>query len=93
MTTTTFTIRLDEELKRQLEDEAAREDRSASALATRAIRRMLEERAARRRLIEAALAEADDGAFISEQAMMCWFDSLGTENELPEPSPDVFLKD
>ena len=93
MATTTFTIRLERELKRKLEEEARREDRSASALANRAIRRMLEERAAKRRLIESALAEADKGEFISEEAMLAWFDALGTEDERPGPVPDVIIKD
>ncbi len=91
MSTTSFTIRLDEELKRRLEEAAQEEERSASQLAIRAIRRLLEEREAERRFIQAALDEADKGVFISEEAMRAWFYSLGTENELPEPEPDVFI--
>ncbi len=89
MGTTPFTIRLDEELKRRLDEEAEREDRSASSLVVRAIRQMLEEREEKRRLVEAALAEAGRGEFISEQAMTAWFTSLDTDEELPEPQPDV----
>jgi predicted transcriptional regulator len=36
-------------------------------------------------------AEADKGEFISDEAMTAWFLSLATENELPEPEPDVFV--
>ncbi|WP_081964042.1 hypothetical protein [Hoeflea sp. BAL378] len=92
MSTVPFTMRLDKDLKNSLEAEAKLEDRSASYLATRAIRMMLEARAARRRLVEEAVAEADKGAFVSEEKMNAWFQSVGGENELPEPEPDVFIK-
>lgn len=90
MGTVPFTMRLDEDLKSSLEAEAKLEDRSASYLATRAIRLMLEAKAAKRRIIEEAVAEADKGVFISEEKMTAWFMSLGTEDELPEPEPDIF---
>jgi len=38
------------------------------------------------------LARADEGVFISEEKVTAWFESLGTEKELPKPNPDVFLK-
>ena len=90
MGTTPFTMRLDDELKRSLEAEAKREDRSASYLATRAIKNMLSAKDAKRRVIEAAMAEAEKGIFISEEKMTAWFLSLGTDHELPEPEPDIF---
>ncbi len=89
MGTTPLTIRLDEKLKLRLEEEAEREDRSVSSLVVHAIRQMLEEQEAKRRLVEAALAEAARGEFISEKAVTAWFTSLDTEEELPEPQPDV----
>ena len=90
MGTVPFTMRLDAGLKRALEAEAQLEERSASQLATRAIKAMLKARATRRKIIEEAVAEADKGAFISDEAMTAWFTSLGTDAELPEPEPDVF---
>ena len=92
MSTVPFTLRLDKDLKTSLEAEAKLEDRSASYLATRAIRMMLEAKAAKRRLIEEAVAEADKGVFISEENMNAWVESWDTGNELPEPEPDVFSK-
>ena len=89
MSTVPFTMRLDKDLKSSLEAEAKLEDRSASYLASRAIRMMLETKAARRRLIEEAVAEADKGAFVSEDKMNAWFGSIGSDDELPEPEPDV----
>ena len=42
--------------------------------------------------VEERIAEADKGVFISSEAMLHWIESWGTENELPPPEPDVFLK-
>ena len=92
MGTIPFTLRLDESLKQSLEAEAKIEDRSASYLATRAIKNMLDAKAAKRRMIEEAMTEADKGIFISEEKLMAWFQSLGTDHELPEPAPDIFPK-
>ncbi|MEQ1951530.1 hypothetical protein [Mesorhizobium sp. CN2-181] len=47
---------------------------------------------AERRLLKERIAEADKGVFISAEAMHRWVESWGTENELPPPEPDVFLK-
>ena len=40
--------------------------------------------------IDVALEEAEKGYFVSQKAMHKWFDSWGTENELPSPEPDIF---
>ena len=53
---------------------------------------MKDESDAKARMIRDAVAEADKGAFVSEDAMTTWFESLETENELPEPEADVFLQ-
>ncbi len=47
---------------------------------------------AERRVLKERIAEADKGVFISAEAMDRWIESWGTENELPPPEPDVFLK-
>ncbi len=90
MASVPFTLRLDETLKRELEEAAKLEERSASQLATRAIRSMLEARANLRRLIEEAIAEADKGVFISDEKMTAWVESWDSDHELPEPEPDIF---
>ena len=92
MTSPRFTMRLEPELKDWLEEEAKRQDRSAAYLAKQAIRALKDKSDARKKMIHEAMAEADKGVFISEVAMSEWFESLGTDNELPEPEPDVFLK-
>ena len=92
MSTIPFTMRLDEDIKRNLEEEAKLEDRSASYLATRAIKDMLDGKARKRKLILDAVAEADKGVFISEEKMDAWVNSWDTENELLMPKPDISAK-
>ena len=89
MATTPYTIRLDDDVREALEREAKLEDRPAAQLAAKAITSMLAAKQAKREAIEVALAEADEGAFISEDAMNKWIDSWGTAAELPEPTPDI----
>ena len=90
MASTPYSIRLDDELRKALEIEAAIEDRPPAQLAVRAIRSMLEAKATKRAAIDAALAEADEGRFISGEAMNAWIDSWDTEAELPMPKADIF---
>jgi predicted transcriptional regulator len=90
MPTVPFSLRIEPKLKAKLEKEAAREDRSAAYIAQRAIAAFIESREARRKALKEAVAEADKGVFISEEAMDAWVDSWGTENELPPPEPDIF---
>jgi len=89
MVSVPFSVRLDEGLKTSLDEEARREDITASQLATRAIRSMLDAKAAKRNAIEEAVLEADKGVFISEEAMNAWIDSWDTDSELPMPEPDI----
>ena len=85
-----FSLRLDPQVKARLEREARNADRSASYLAAKAIETFLDTREARRREIEASVAEADKGVFISQEAMARWMDSWDTAHELPAPEPDIF---
>ena len=90
MPTTPFSIRLDDEVKAKLEREARLEDRSAGYIAQKAIESYLDCKAYFRQEMEAAIAEADKGVFISGEAMHRWIESWDTENELPPPEPDIF---
>jgi predicted transcriptional regulator len=91
MASARFSLRLDSELKEWVEKEAERRDRSAGYIVAEAIRLQKEREDREAEILTARLAEADKGVFISEEAMTRWFLSLGTDNELPEPEPDVFL--
>ncbi|MET4102377.1 putative transcriptional regulator [Roseovarius sp. MBR-78] len=89
MSSVPYTIRLDDALKSALEHEAALDQRPPAQLAVRAIRAMVEGRQAKRAAIEAALAETDEGWFISQEAMADWMDSWDTDTETPPPAPDI----
>jgi predicted transcriptional regulator len=88
MAATPYTIRLDDDLRKALEREAALEDRPPAQLAVRAIRAMIEAREAKRAAIEAAILQADEGRFISEEAMMAWVETWDTAQETPAPKAD-----
>ena len=50
---------------------------------------MPEPAAALRAIIDAALAEADTGVFISSEAMHAWMATWDTPEESPPPAPDI----
>jgi predicted transcriptional regulator len=89
MATVPFSVRLDETVKARLEAEAAREDRSAGYLVQQAVEEFLDGKEYFREQMLLAIAEADKGVFISEEAMDRWVNSWGTGNELPPPEPDI----
>lgn len=89
MPTSPYTFRMDDELRRSLEEEARLEERPAAQLAARAIKAMVDAKVAKREAIDAALNEADKGAFVSQDAMNRWMDSWGSDDELPMPDPDI----
>ena len=92
MTTERLSLRIGVDLKKSLEREARREERSISYLAVKAIEAMLRSRAEKRAAIRAAVAEADKGAFISQDAMDAWVSSWDTDSERLPPEPDLFSK-
>ena len=62
MATSTFTTRIDSELKAELERIARAEKRSASFIANQAIENLVEERRATRELVELGLQLIEQGA-------------------------------
>ena len=86
MPTTTFTTRIDQDLKARLERLAKFEKRSASYVANEAIRHIVEEREATHDLVNVGLAMIDKGVgFISEEAVDAW---LHAPDDAPFPEPD-----
>ena len=92
MATERLSLRIDAGLKKSLEREAKREDRSASWLAVKAIEAMLRNRIEKRAAVRAAIAEAGKGEFISQGAMDTWIASWGSDAELPLPEPDIRIR-
>lgn len=87
-----ITVRVKPELKQWLELEAKRKDRSVGYIAIEAMEQKKQASEARDQMIREAIAEADKGVFVSQESVHKWMDSWDTENELPLPEPDVFLK-
>jgi predicted transcriptional regulator len=90
MTSTTFSMRMNADMKRKLEDEAAREDRSAAWMAQQAIEQFLDDREFKRQAIREAIAEADKGVFISGEAVERWMGRWADGHEEPFPEADIF---
>lgn len=83
MPTTSFTTRIDADLKAELEQIARYEDRSASYMANQAIRNLVEERRATRELVELGLEMVDRGmASIPAQNIHDW---MLAEDDRPFP--------
>lgn len=73
MPTTSFTTRMDKDLKSELEQIARYEDRSASYIANQAIQAFVDERKATRELLDLGLEMIDQGAKgQSAQAIHHW---------------------
>ncbi|MEF3366301.1 hypothetical protein V3H18_07120 [Methylocystis sp. 9N] len=90
MPTVPFTLRIDAAIKKRLEQEAKREDRSAAYVAQQAIHAYVEAKERARAAIRAAETEADKGVFVSGAAMDEWVRSWGSDEERPMPQPDIF---
>lgn len=87
MPTTSFTTRMDSDLKAKLEKIAGYEERSASYIANQAIRAFVEDREYTRRLIEFGLEEIEAGNTISEKQMDEWVDAWSNGEDRPFPRP------
>ena len=87
-----ITIRVEPELKQWFERQAKHKDRSVGYMVTESMEQTRRSSDARDQMIRDAMAEADKGVFVSQDAVHKWIDSWDTENELPLPEPDVFLK-
>ncbi|MGB0438515.1 MAG: CopG family ribbon-helix-helix protein [Paracoccaceae bacterium] len=84
MPTTSFTTRIDAELKAELEQIARYEDRSASYMANQAIRTFVEERKATRELVGLGMERIDRGMpGIPEHSIHDW---MLAEDDRPFPS-------
>ena len=90
MATTTFSMRMDTDVKRRLEEQAALEDRSAAYIANRAIEDFLAREAALKAAVQDALDD-DDGVRTSGEAVMAWMSRWADGHDEPMPEPDIFI--
>lgn len=87
MPTTTFTTRIDKDLKARLERIAKFENRSASFVANRAIAAAVEEREATHELVNVGLEMIEKGVgMTSREAVSDW---LRAEDDAPFPKPNA----
>lgn len=88
MATSTFTTRIDVDLKERLQKIARLDRRSASFMANQAIENFVEEREATRALVETGLMMIEKGApTISAEAIHEW---MHGPDGAPFPEPDTF---
>ena len=93
MSDATFSVRLPEELRQEVDAFAKATRRSRSFIVKEAIEAHLAERRAYLAAIDEAIKEADEtGEFPSWEATRAWMDSWGKPDELPPPKPDIFTK-
>ncbi len=85
MPTTSFTTRMDQNLKSELEKIARYEERSASYIANKAISAFVEERKLTHELVQTGLKLADQGISISESAVDEW---MTGPDDAPFPAPE-----
>ena len=92
MSNTVFTLRLPDDVKADLELLAKATNRSKSYLAAKAIADYVRTNAWQIRELQQAVSEAEQGVFVSEEAVDAWLNSWGTDDELPAPGADVQRK-
>ena len=84
-----FTLRLPDEVRDDLKFLSTSMNRTQASIASEILKEKVSIRARRIRAIQEAKQQAKNGAFISQEAVEKWVDSLGSDNELPLPAPDV----
>ena len=93
MTKKMISARIPNELDEKLEHYAKVEKRSKSFVIEEALERYIAREEWMVEKMDRAFAEAEEsGEWISNEAMIEWMESWGTENVLPPPEPDIFQK-
>jgi len=90
MATTQFSLRLPEDLKNSLEAISKISHRSQSQIASKAIAEYIERNEWKLKAIQEAKKEANKGVFISQESVIDWLDTWGSEEELQAPEADIF---
>lgn len=88
----TFSIRLPEELKNEVEALAKLSRRSRSFIIKEAVALYVEDQREYLKAIDEAMAEADKGVFVSGERAFEWLDSLARGVKAPLPDPDILSR-
>jgi predicted transcriptional regulator len=86
----TFSVRLPDDLRQAVDDYARATNRSRAFVIKEAVSGFMEEQSAYLAAIDEALAEGDEGGYVSGEAVIEWLESWGTDNVKPSPEPDIF---
>lgn len=84
-----FSFRLEPELKKRLQEEARRSDRSLGYVTQRAIEGCLDSLEEKRAAIRDALARADEGHVVSGEQVHAWIESWDGAGELAMPGASL----
>ena len=84
-------ITIGPQIKDDLDREARRQNMSADDLAQRAIRGYLTYQEREREILRERIAEADNGVFVSSEAVLEWMKKIESDPAAPFPEPDTFL--
>jgi predicted transcriptional regulator len=90
MSTVSFSMRIDEKLKKRLDRLAKGAERPASFLVTKAVEQMVEELEDRQKTVTEAFDDEEDGVFVSEESVDAWVRSWASDKRLAKPKPDIF---
>lgn len=85
----TFSVRLPEEVRKQVDDLARLTKRSRSFIIKEAVETYVRDRAAYLRELDDAVKSAESGVGHSGDQIFSWMRSWGTDKETPAPAPDI----
>ncbi len=88
----TFSIRLPDDLRAQVDRLAAATDRSRTYIIKEAVEAYVADQQAYLDAIDEALIEADKGVFVSGKKARQWLRDLAQDPATPLPQPDIFKK-
>ncbi len=83
-----LTVHLPDALKTEVARLAAASNSSSDTIVTEAVAAYLDDRRDYLTAIDEAIAEADQGVFVSGEAVIDWLRSWGTDSVKPAPEPD-----
>jgi predicted transcriptional regulator len=85
----TFSVRLSEDIRRQVDQLARLTKRSRSFIVQEAVESYVRDHAAYLGELDAAVASAESGVGHSGEQIFTWMRSWGSARELPAPEPDI----
>jgi predicted transcriptional regulator len=85
----TFSIRLSEDMWRQVDQLARLTKRSRSFIVQAAVESYVRDHVAYLGELDAAVASAESGVGHSGEQIFTWMRSWGSASELPSPEPDI----